>query len=116
MQAKDGQNFKKCEAISGGIIGEGGYFFMSMKLGMADTSFKGNQKGGCGCGNTSLCQRQRRLFTKRSVERIENDSNMNTRHFSREEKAMSSTDNAWDGGTSYKADGTDEMCHVPKRR
>ena len=30
---------QKCEAISGGIIGEGSYFFMCKKLGMADTSF-----------------------------------------------------------------------------
>jgi len=41
---------------------------------------------------------------------MRNDSDMNTRHFSGEEKAISSTDKAWDGGTSYKADGTDKMC------
>ena len=49
-------------------------------------------------------------FTKRSVERMGKASDMNTRHFSGEEKGIFSTDNAWDGGTSYKAGGTDEMC------
>lgn len=33
MQAKDGQDFKKCEAISGGIIGEGGLHLYEYEIG-----------------------------------------------------------------------------------
>ena len=36
----------RTRAISGVIIGEDGYLFMSMKLGMAATYFLGKQKGG----------------------------------------------------------------------
>ena len=47
------QDYLEYEAISGVILGEGGYIFMSMKLGMAATSFKGKQKGGGTWGITS---------------------------------------------------------------
>ena len=44
----------------------------------------GKQKGGCGSGHTSFYQQNRSSFTKRSVERMGNASDMNTRHFSGE--------------------------------
>ena len=86
-----------------------------MKSWQTDTYLLGKQKGGCACGYKNEHQQYRSSFTNESVERMRKVWYEYLSFWWRT-KADSSTDIAWDGGTSYQDNSIGKMHKVQERR